>query len=389
MMSNSINLRSNKKLFSNIFQTSKYAFSIKLEEHFNFLRAADESSNKHYDFHYFWLRHNCGCLNGCIHPKTKERVTNITDVNLEISPKYSTVQDDKLIITWSDNHTSAFSIDFLEKHAYSVNKHIADIPHHNSNDLEVVYSATNKKQYFEKCLDNLTKYGIAVIRKRGLDTEEIIQEFGGNVIHSHFGRIEDLKSNNTTNKNNDQLGYTTFTIDLHTDQPFLEKPPGIQILHCINRADEGGVNFFSNSVKIALYIKSIDPEAFKILTTCPVNFHRKQQNFETNFITPLIKLNYEKSTPEDPVVDIIRSSYFTYDPFNLNFDQMEKFYRALALFTKMSKKYKYEALLNSGDFVIYNNHHMLHARSSFRGERHMRGVYFNIEDVYQHLTQLI
>lgn len=31
---------------------------------------------------------------------------------------------------------------------------------------------------------------------------------GKDVIHTHFGRIEDLRKDNSTNQNNDQLGYT-------------------------------------------------------------------------------------------------------------------------------------------------------------------------------------
>lgn len=123
------------------------------------------------------------------------------------------------------------------------------------------------------------------------------------------------------------------------------------------------------------------------MSTYEVNFHRKQANFETNFITPLIQLNKEKSTPENPVIDIVRSSYFTYAPFSYSFDQMEKFYRAHSLFAKLSETFKYEALLKSEDYIIYNNHQVLHARSSFKGNRHLRGIYFLTEDVYQALEK--
>ena len=45
---------------------------------------------------------------------------------------------------------------------------------------------------------------------------------------SHFGDIEDLRTDNTTNKNNDQLGYTNAAVELHTDQPFIADPPHFQ-----------------------------------------------------------------------------------------------------------------------------------------------------------------
>jgi hypothetical protein len=49
---------------------------------------------------------------------------------------------------------------------------------------------------------------------------------GASVIETHFGRIEDLRTDNTTNKNTDQLGYTDAPVNLHTDQPFIADPPG-------------------------------------------------------------------------------------------------------------------------------------------------------------------
>jgi alpha-ketoglutarate-dependent taurine dioxygenase len=66
---------------------------------------------------------------------------------------------------------------------------------------------------------------------------------GAEVIPTHFGRIEDLRTDNTTNKNTDQLGYTNSGVDLHTDQPFIDHPPGLQALQCITTADKGGDNF--------------------------------------------------------------------------------------------------------------------------------------------------
>ena len=73
---------------------------------------------------------------------------------------------------------------------------------------------------------------------------------GSDVIHTHFGRIEDLMTNNTTNKNTDQLGYTDAPVHLHTDQPFIKNPPGMQMLHGIRPADSGGENLMVDSIKV-------------------------------------------------------------------------------------------------------------------------------------------
>jgi len=42
------------------------------------------------------------------------------------------------------------------------------------------------------------------------------------------------------------LGYTNAAIDLHTDQPFVENPPPLQMLQCIRPADVGGASMIAD-----------------------------------------------------------------------------------------------------------------------------------------------
>ena len=74
------------------------------------------------------------------------------------------------------------------------------------------------------------------MRDAGLDTEALIDALaaeGLSVRSTHFGRIEDLRTDNTTNQNTDQLGYTDAPVELHTDQPFIDAPPRYQLLHAM------------------------------------------------------------------------------------------------------------------------------------------------------------
>ncbi|KAI7826748.1 hypothetical protein BX661DRAFT_183400, partial [Kickxella alabastrina] len=130
--------------------------------------------------------------------------------------------------------------------------------------------------------DNLKKYGVAVIRNRGSDTEDIIYDFidsTADVISTHFGRIEHLRTGNVENANNDQLGYTNSAIRLHTDLCYAESAPGFQFLHCIRPADQGGDNYFVHVESAANYLKTeVSLRAYELLTTVPVKFDRKQKH---------------------------------------------------------------------------------------------------------------
>jgi gamma-butyrobetaine dioxygenase/trimethyllysine dioxygenase len=269
------------------------------------------------------------------------------------------------------------------KNSYAINRGTVDQPHNNTNDLVVDYTKYNsKKDYMREVSKVMKSYGLVLVKNRGLDTEDIIKDFGGEVFESCYGRIEDLKTNNTTNKNNDQLGYTNAAVDLHTDLPFIDSPPEFQLLQCINPAQKGGENYFVNAVALAKYLRFIDKSAYDILTKFEVSFHRQLSNYTSIYNTPIIRLD-EKEEPYQ-----VRSSYFTYAPFKYDFHQMEAFYRAYSKLTKMSLFYKYNATLSSGDFVLYNNHTMFHARTAFTGDRHMRGVYFSGEQIRTTLNNI-
>jgi gamma-butyrobetaine dioxygenase/trimethyllysine dioxygenase len=58
---------------------------------------------------------------------------------------------------------------------------------------------------------------------------------------------------------------------------------------------------------------------------------------------------------------------------------MEAFYRAYQRFQRIvhDPAHHLRFLLGPGDFVLYDNHRMLHARTSFTGPRWVRGVYFD------------
>lgn len=368
-----------KALFNLTFK--KFSSNISFKKNYDFLRL-NADGNTH-DFHYFWLRHNCKCFEGCNHPKTKERVINTIDIDMEIVPKDINFKNNLIDIEWNNGHKSTFQLDFLLKHSYAVNRGTVEQPHNTTNDLVVDFKNYNSKKDYMKEVNRIMKsYGLVIVKNRGLDTEDIILDFGGNVVESCFGRIEDLKTDNTTNKNNDQLGYTNAAVDLHTDLPFIDNPPEFQLLQCIKPAQKGGENYFVNAVALANYLKFIDKTAFDILTTFEVSFHRQLSNYTSIYNTPIIKLN-DKGEPYQ-----VRSSYFTYAPFKYDFHQMEAFYRAYSKLTKMSLFYKYNATLSSGDFVLYNNHTMFHARTAFIGDRHMRGIYFSGEQIKNVLNNI-
>ena len=333
--------------------------------------------DEHLDFHWFWLRHNCDC---CRHPQTNERTLCSSSVPLDLRPSRVTASagGDAVEIEWVEDggHRSSYPLAWLERHAYARGHDAVAPPPGDAAVLERrLASPAEVERLREVCLAPLAALGAVVVRGAGDDTERLIDALVGEgleLVGSHFGRIEDLRTDNTTNRNNDQLGYTDAPVDLHTDQAFIAHPPRYQMLHCMRPADDGGDNALADARAAAAYLRATDAEAYELLTTVPVRFHRVQRAFESIHVAPILELR-------DGAFFRVRSSYFTMAPHHLPFARMEAWYRAYNRFTALvsDPRHHFHVRLGAGDFVLYDNFRMLHARTGFTGARWMRGVYFD------------
>ncbi len=338
----------------------------------------------HADFHFRWLRHNCDVDR---HPLTRERVVDSSDLPDHLHVHRAYVSGAEVVVEWvHDSRVSRYALDWLRKHAYAFAREEAKAPLSDLGTITVESKGLDIVARAAAALTFLEKYGVAVVRRDPGDTsppedetEPLIEGFAGlglRDIGTHFGRIEDLRTDNTTNQNNDQLGYTDAPVDLHTDQPFIQSPPRFQVLQCIRRADSGGENYLADAFAVAATLGANDRRARELLSTVPVRFHRKQKAFESLVVSPILS--------EGPTGPIVRYSYFTMAPHNLPFAEMEEWYRAYDKFARLvrSPKNQVRFALNPGDFLIYDNHRMLHARTSFKGARWLRGIYFNAAASY-------
>lgn len=164
-----------KILFSR-FSSSITNFSrfVHLERNSNYLRIID--GNDKMDFHYIWLKHNCSTVGHSIHPKTGERIVDCALIPATIQPQNVEwlENDKKLKISWSNDHQSFYNLCFLRNHAYGKNRVQQVKPCGKVGDIELIYNAESYPKYLADCYERLKKFGLVVVRERGMDTEEIM-----------------------------------------------------------------------------------------------------------------------------------------------------------------------------------------------------------------------
>ncbi len=350
-------------------------FSVELHE--RWLRVALDKS-AHADFHYRWLRHNCDVDR---HPTTRERTVCSSDLPDDIRARRAFVNDGALVVEWAhDGRKSEYPLGWLAEHAYARNRAPVPAPPTDVAPHELRAGARLDDTIVAAAIAHVRTHGLVVVRREGAsaappedETEPLVERFVSSGLHvrgTHFGRIEDLRTDNVTNQNTDQLGYTDAGIELHTDQPFLDDPPRYQLLQCVRKAARGGDNFVADARAAYRYLASIDARAAEILRTVPLRFHRKQAAFERLVVAPVVA-----RTDDDAF--FVRSSYFTLAPHAFPFDEVEEVYRAHDTFVRLVRSHRYELSLEAGEFLLYDNHRMLHGRSAFEGARWVRGIYFD------------
>jgi gamma-butyrobetaine dioxygenase/trimethyllysine dioxygenase len=334
----------------------------------------------HADFHYRWLRHNCDRER---HPITNERTLCSSELPDDVRPRRAALAGDRLEVTWApDDHASTYALSWLAEHAYARNRAAVPPPPADLARIEIHGEGLSRDEQVARALAHVRDHGAAVVRSDAASarapedaTEPLILAFeaaGMRIIPTHFGRLEDLRTDNTTNNHTDQLGYTDAPVHLHTDQPFLDPPPRYQVLQCIRAAEQGGDNLLADARAAFRYLQSLDARAAAVLAEVPVRFHRRQKKFERELVAPII-------TRADDDHFFVRASYFTLAPHRLDFDVMSEFYRAHDRFMRLMRdpRHHYHARLEPGDWLLYDNHRMLHARTGFSGARWLRGIYFD------------
>ena len=87
------------------------------------------------------------------------------------------------------------------------------------------------------------------------------------------------------------LAYTSQAIRPHTDNPYRDPAPTVQLLHCLRAAGEGGDTGLVDGFAAAAAFRAADPESFATLANTPVSFGYVDKETELRACLPLIQLS--------------------------------------------------------------------------------------------------
>ncbi|MDJ0614534.1 MAG: gamma-butyrobetaine dioxygenase [Rhizobiaceae bacterium] len=356
------------------------------------LKRSDDVSLR---FHAIWLRDNA------LDPETRapgngQRLITIHDVPQDVSISQATIRDDMVDVTFSpEDKAVSFPVSWLISNTYDQSGDA-----HNgwlSNDKES-WDESLQVPCFEwtHVLENpferrnwlaaIARFGFAKLTggpaKDGALTDQV--ELFGFVRETNYGRHFEVR----TELNPTNLAYTGLGLQAHTDNPYRDPAPTLQILYCLENSAEGGDSTVVDGFRAAQRLKQENPDGFALLSGYPARFEYKgSAGVALRSRRPMIELS-----PDGELI-AIRFNNRSSAPFtDIPFDQMEAFYAAYRQFAsiiddpKMAVKFK----LQPGESFIVDNTRVLHGRVGYSGSgsRWLQGCYADKDGLLSTLASL-
>ena len=341
------------------------------------------------EIHPFWLRER---VNGdkFVDIRTKQRLFDPTQIRENIKINNINLSNNFLEVTFNDGASTKLSIQELIEE-FSNNDFIKlikkiewDSTLNNLNIFEF------KENFFEKeemynALVNFYKYGF-VIFKNVPTKDNFLINFAnsiGSVRRTNFGEFFNVKSKPNPN----DLAYTSLPLAPHTDNPYRNPVPCIQMLHCIKNEVKGGFSTLVDGLTVTERLKKDYPNYYKILTETKVRFQFIDKDVVLEDWAEMIKLDEQgklKQVRFSPRLDFV--------PL-MDKEKLELYYSARKKISEFynSDEYRIEFKLTSGDLLMMDNYRLLHGRTSYdanEGMRFLQGCYIDYDSTQGKLKHL-
>lgn len=234
-------------------------------------------------------------------------------------------------------------------------------------------------------LGRVARFGLAILAGAGGDpgaAERAVERFGF-IRETNYGRLFDVR----VEPEPGNLAYTDRALDLHTDNPYRDPAPTLQLLHAITVDCEGGETLFVDGFAHAEALRREMPEAFETLAMTPVGFtYAEAGGSRWSCASPALRLN------ADGAVELVRLNHRSLDIAPGNAAAAEAWYDAyLAYYRRChSPEAAYARRLAPGEMVIFDNRRLLHGRRGLTSgsPRWLRGCYADADGLAATLARL-
>jgi gamma-butyrobetaine dioxygenase len=368
-------------------------------------------------FPALWLRHNCPCA-GCLDPVTGQRLIEVTAIQHGCAVTVEAQTAESVTVVFApDGHRAVFSRSWLAAralpagHAAAAARSswlagLAGVPERPAapgpatvavpawsvpqagRDGEVDVGADPRSEDGKRlwlaadvaavpfpvadwdgyladdavraaCLEAVATLGFTLLRGVPVTPGTVLRVAGtfGFVRETNYGKLFDVRV--VTDPAN--LAFTSRAIPPHTDNPYRDPVPTLQLLHCLRDASLGGDTGLVDGFAAAAALRREDPASFAVLTATPWPFAYADKDSELRASQPMIAL-----TP-DGRITAVRVNNRSMGPLRLPYEQAEAAYTAYRAWATLLGRPEFllTMRLAPGDCLVFDNTRVLHARTAF------------------------
>ena len=349
-------------------------------------------------FHAIWLRDNAWDA-GTRAPGNGQRLITLREIPAGIKMADAIVVGDTINLTFlPENKTVSYDVKILLEQRYDGKAPqepgwtapgitlwdaglMGQVPMAKLPELQANPVAKNA------WLSQVTRYGFGKLTDgpvRDGALFEVVELFGY-VRETNYGRKFEVR----TEVNPSNLAYTGLGLQAHTDNPYRDPVPTVQVLYCLESSAAGGENMVVDGFACALRLRDEFPEGFDLLSKYCARFeYAGEAGVRLQSRRPMIEL-----APDGELIAIRFNNRSAAAITDVPFDQMETYYAAYRRLAEIIDDPAMELTfrLNPGESFVVDNTRVLHARKGYSGAgtRWLQGCYADKDGLYSTLNAAV
>ncbi|MCQ0092129.1 TauD/TfdA family dioxygenase [Roseovarius sp. M141] len=235
-------------------------------------------------------------------------------------------------------------------------------------------------------LAQIARYGFAKLENGPVEDGALFKvvDLFGHIRETNYGRKFEVR----TEVNPTNLAYTGLGLQAHTDNPYRDPVPTVQVLYCLESTAEGGENMVVDGFAAARRLRDENADWFDVLSQHCARFeYAGEAGVRLTSRRPMIELD-----PDGALHAVRFNNRSAAAITDVPFDVMPSYYAAYRRLGQIIDDPGMEVSfrLKPGESFLVDNTRVLHARKAYSGAgtRWFQGCYADMDGVRSTLAAL-
>ena len=235
-------------------------------------------------------------------------------------------------------------------------------------------------------LGKVARYGFAKLENGPVENGALLKvsDLFGYVRETNYGKWFEVR----TEVNPVNLAFTGLGLQAHTDNPYRDPVPTLQILYCLENSAEGGDSMVVDGFRAAQKLREEMPSGFECLASHCARFEYAGSE-GTHLVSrrPMIEL-----APDGELIGIRFNNRSCAPITDVPYNKMSEYYAAYRRLCEIidDEQMAVAFKLQPGESFIVDNTRVLHARKGYSGSgsRWLQGCYADKDGLLSTLSSL-